>query len=324
VVKYWYTIDEGLNWIDPTNEIVIENLSNGVAYSMWYYAVTFTGSSPTYVADLTPAQGTPGAPTIGSITPATDGTSLSVAFAAPTSTGTSAITNYTYTIDNGSTYVVCAPAQTTSPLEIVGTALDNTYYVAIAAINDSGVGDTSTMVSALTFVPCFARGTKILTSKGYKRIETLRAGDLVDTLAHGMVPIHTIGWRMVVPARTLDERTPDHLYRCTPAAYPEVFEDLVLTWFHAVLHNTLHEPLESEVRAMYEGEVYMTEDMYRVPICLDPKAEVFVPAEEEFEIYNFALESEDRYENFGVRANGLLVESTSIRYMEELSGMTFL
>jgi hypothetical protein len=34
-------------------------------------------------------------------------------------------------------------------------------------------------------------------------------------------------------------------------------------------------------------------------------------------IYHFALENEDYYMNYGVYANGLLVESTSKRFMDE-------
>jgi titin len=326
VVKYWYSIDDGINWIDPTNTIVIENLSNGVDYSMWYYAVTYTGTSPTYVANVSPTQGAPSAPTIVTITPATDGTTLSVAFTAPASTGTSAITNYTYTTNNGSLYTVFNPVQMTSPLTISNTALGATYYVAIAAINGSGVGDTSAMVTVMTFVPCFARGTKIRTDKGYRCIETLRPGDMVETLKHKYVPIHTIGRRAVIPPR-YDARTPDHLYLCSPNAYKEVFEDLVMTGYHARLQRSLLPPMEAKVRALYDGKVFTTEDMYRVPICLDDRATVFIPdtdAAAEFDIYNFALEADDRYVNYGVYANGLLVESTSIRYMLELSQMEFM
>jgi hypothetical protein len=329
VVKYWYSIDYGVNWIDPTNEIIIENLTNGVEYSMWYYAVTFTGTSPIYVASIAPVQGAPGAPTIVAITPSTDGTTLSVEFTAPTYTGTTAITNYTYTTNNGALYTEFNPTQTTSPLTISGTVLEATYKVAIAAINDSGVGDTSTVVTVLTFVPCFATGTKILTNKGYKRIETLRPGDMVETLRDKFVPIHTIGRRAVIPPRDKTQRSPNHLFRCSPNAYPEIFEDLVMTGYHARLQPTISPALRAKVCALCKGQAFVTDGMYRVPICLDDRADVFIPDMDEtadagFDIYNFALDAKNRYMNYGVYANGLLVESTSIRYMTELSQMEFL
>ena len=40
-----------------------------------------------------------------------------------------------------------------------------------------------------------------------------------------------------------------------------------------------------------------------------------------FTIWHLALQNDDYYMNYGIFANGLLVESTSKRYMKELSGM---
>ena len=47
------------------------------------------------------------------------------------------------------------------------------------------------------------------------------------------------------------------------------------------------------------------------------------PYEEEgnFTIYHLALENENYYTNYGIYANGLLVESCSKRYLFELSNM---
>ncbi|NBT49674.1 MAG: hypothetical protein EBT07_18045, partial [Actinobacteria bacterium] len=62
----------------------------------------------------TPAAATaPAAPTINSITPGNG--SLSVAFTAG-SDGGSAITNYKYSTDGGSTFTAVSPAATTSPI----------------------------------------------------------------------------------------------------------------------------------------------------------------------------------------------------------------
>jgi hypothetical protein len=38
-------------------------------------------------------------------------------------------------------------------------------------------------------------------------------------------------------------------------------------------------------------------------------------------IYHFALENDDPYMNYGVYANGLLVETCSKRFLREYSGM---
>jgi hypothetical protein len=61
---------------------------------------------------------------------------------------------------------------------------------------------------------------------------------------------------------------------------------------------------------------YLTEDMYRLPACVDERTTVYEVAGVH-KIYHFALENEDYYMNYGVYANGLLVESTSKRFMDE-------
>jgi hypothetical protein len=46
--------------------------------------------------------------------------------------------------------------------------------------------------------------------------------------------------------------------------------------------------------------------------------------EREFPIYHIALENDDYYGNYGIWANGLLVETCSCRYLKEFSKMTIL
>ena len=41
-------------------------------------------------------------------------------------------------------------------------------------------------------------------------------------------------------------------------------------------------------------------------------------------IYHFALENDNYYNNYGIYANGLLVETCSKRYLKELSKMTLI
>jgi hypothetical protein len=63
--------------------------------------------------------------------------------------------------------------------------------------------------------------------------------------------------------------------------------------------------------------IYITGDKYRYPLCADDLAEPYNEIGK-FEIWHFALENDDFYSNYGVYANGLLVESTSIRYMKDV------
>jgi hypothetical protein len=78
------------------------------------------------------------APTIVSITPGDR--QLSVLFTPPASDAGSAISNYQYSIDGGTTYVAFSPAQTNSPLVISGLTNGTTYTVRIEAVTGVGPG----------------------------------------------------------------------------------------------------------------------------------------------------------------------------------------
>jgi hypothetical protein len=43
-----------------------------------------------------------------------------------------------------------------------------------------------------------------------------------------------------------------------------------------------------------------------------------------FNIWHIALDNNDYYMNYGIYANGLLVETCSKRYLKEFSGMTLI
>ena len=47
------------------------------------------------------------------------------------------------------------------------------------------------------FVPCFVKGSLILTPSGYRPVEDLKAGDIVNTLDHGPKPLVWVGKRLV-------------------------------------------------------------------------------------------------------------------------------
>ena len=72
-----------------------------------------------------------------------------------------------------------------------------------------------------------------------------------------------------------------------------------------------------------DKRLYMTDDKLRLFTYLDDKAEPY-PEEGTFTIYHLALENENYIGNYGIWANGLLVESCSKRYLAELSEMEFI
>jgi hypothetical protein len=164
---------------------------------------------------------------------------------------------------------------------------------------------------------CFLEGTKILTNNGYKKIEDLEKGDLVKTSLNDYKKVEMIGSKNIWnPA--LEDRVRDQLYVYRKAG--EVFEDLVLTGCHSVLVDNFASEEEKEKTKELLGANYVTEKKYRLPACLDKKSKVY-EKEGLHTIYNLALENDNYYNNYGIYANGLLVESCSKRYMKELSGM---
>jgi hypothetical protein len=71
------------------------------------------------------------------------------------------------------------------------------------------------------------------------------------------------------------------------------------------------------------GDVYVTDNKYRLPACVDERTSIYeIPGN--YKVYHLALENEDYYMNYGIYANGLLVETASKRSMKELSDMIFL
>ena len=174
---------------------------------------------------------------------------------------------------------------------------------------------------AETIIPiqCFKEGSKILTDQGYKLIQNLRKGDLVKTLNHGFKPIELIGKREIHhPA--LKERIKDQLYQCSQDDFEEVFEPLVITGCHSILVDNFVSNEQREKVIEVNGNTYVTDRKYRLPACADPRASIYeIPGN--YMIYHLALENNDYYMNYGIYANGLLVETCSKRYLKELSNM---
>ena len=165
---------------------------------------------------------------------------------------------------------------------------------------------------------CFKEDTKILTNKGYIPIQNLRKGDLVKTLNHDYVPISMIGYSEI-DNPICNKRIKDKLYKCSQNEYPEIFEDLVITGSHAILVDDFKEG-EREKTSEVLGRIFVTDNKYRLPACVDSRT-TFYEEGGKFTIYHIALENDNYYMNYGIYANGLLVETCSKRYLKELSDM---
>jgi surface protein len=175
---------------------------------------------------------------------------------------------------------------------------------------------------------CFKRDTKILclcqkTCKEiYMKIQELTPGTLVKTFKHGFVPISTIGYRNLHNSGD-SVRTRNRLYECSVKDYPELFENLVITGCHSILEDIVSHALQKELETENGGQLYTTDGKCRVMAFMDKRTKPF-PKKGAFEIWHFSLEHDDEYKNYGVYANGLLVETASKRMMKDYSDMTMI
>ena len=213
------------------------------------------------------------------------------------------------------------------------TATANTTLLLMASGFSGTSGNTVTNNNVGTFallpftaplappnVVCFKEGAQILTNEGYRSIQDLRKGDLIETVFHGFLPIDMIGKREIVHEAST-ERIKNQLYKCL---HSDVFDELVITGCHSILVEEFFSAEQREKTMEYnKGRVFITDDHYRLPAFLDDRASVYEPAGT-YTIYHLALENDDYYMNYGIYANGLLVETCSKRYLKENSNMTLI
>ena len=172
---------------------------------------------------------------------------------------------------------------------------------------------------------CFLEGTQILCFENeeevYRPIENLRKGDLVKTIYNGYMPICMIGTTLLYNPGN-DYRVANRLYKCSREKYPTLFEDLYITGCHSILVPWMTDDQWENTKAV-NGDVFVTDNHFRLVACADEKAEPF-NKDGFVNIYHIALEHDDILMNYGIYANGLLVESCSERNLRELSNMRIL
>jgi hypothetical protein len=130
--------------------------------------------------------------------------------------------------------------------------------------------------------------------------------------------VHSIGCTTFKNPDNAD-RGPNRLFKLTPANYPELTEDLIITGCHSRLVDKL-EPQQKARHLKLMKSLYMTTDKFRLMAFIDEKAEPYI-APGDHEIWHLALENENPVCNYGIYANGLLVETASIKTMTERFGL---
>ncbi len=189
-----------------------------------------------------------------------------------------------------------------------------TYLLDVGAPIYVEPGDTPIPPSVL----CFKQGTNILTynvknkKEEYREIQHLQVGDLVKTTDGKYKPINYI-MQSKIYNQSDDKVIKDRLYKCSRDAFPQLFEELIITGAHSILVKHLTDTERESIMEMY-GDIYVTDDHYRLPACIDARTNVY-KIDGIFDIYNFSLDNECIYGNYGVYANGLLVECTSKHHL---------
>ena len=145
-------------------------LTNGTTYTFTVTPSNTLGAGATSTATATPAT-TAGAPTISSVQ-SNDG-SLAVAFTAPSNNGGASVTNYKYSLNNGS-YQTISPPSTTSPFTIPGLTNGTSYSVKIRAVNGAGDGAESNAVAGTPLPDC--NPATPVSSGGFTRVTFTSVG----------------------------------------------------------------------------------------------------------------------------------------------------
>jgi len=172
---------------------------------------------------------------------------------------------------------------------------------------------------------CFKEGSKILCSVNgadtYVNVETLRPGMLVKTLKNGYVAVEIVGYSTIFNPGNKNRDT-NRMYVCPAKVYKEATADLYLTGPHSILVDNITDGQRVGITAVLK-KIFVTDGKYRLPVCVDTRASPY-PVQGTYNIWHFALANSNIYMNYGVYANGILVESSSIRYLRDKSNMTLI
>ncbi|MFG1605008.1 fibronectin type III domain-containing protein [Actinoplanes sp. NPDC049265] len=136
---YEVSLDDGAGWTALPGNRTVTGLTNGRAYTVRVRAVNSVGAGPASgSATVTPAPGTPGAPT--GLTATRGDASVTLAFTPPAGP----VTGYEVTTDDGATWAPLAAGGTVTSLAN-GTA----YTFRVRARNNAGPGPASAQATAV-------------------------------------------------------------------------------------------------------------------------------------------------------------------------------
>lgn len=164
----------------------------------------------------------------------------------------------------------------------------------------------------LTYSICFKEDSEILclidNKETYVKIQDMKPNMLVKTYNEGYVPIYSIGWFHLTNEVNEDgNRHPNGLFELTKEKYPQLTNNLVLTGRHSILVKDLN---KEEIIDHSFHKNWKIQEHYKLP-CFANKNAIQYQENGLFKIWSFCLKADDSSKNFGIYANGLLVESTN-------------
>jgi hypothetical protein len=164
---------------------------------------------------------------------------------------------------------------------------------------------------------CFKEGTQILayvTSnyETYVPIENIKDNMFIKTFKHGYKKV-----KYILKSRILNSSQPtiNKLFRMPKSEHPYLTDDLYITGSHAILYDTLSHTQKEHMHNLADKFKHIMD----YNLKLDGKHKLIAYYDEHFEecmedayfnIYHLVLESDTPDTNYGIYANGLLVEST--------------
>ena len=162
-------------------------------------------------------------------------------------------------------------------------------------------------------VICFKEGTKITclheeTQEEVERpIETIHTDTYVKTYKHGFIKVKKVSCRTLYnPKHT--EILKNRLYVCENfSGHEGLYEPLVMTGCHAILTDTITNK-QKQLMEEQLGTIFVTDDKYRLLSMYDDRVKPYCE-EGEHKIWHVCLDHHDPGMNYGIYANGLLVES---------------
>jgi hypothetical protein len=160
---------------------------------------------------------------------------------------------------------------------------------------------------------CFKEDTKIACLKDNMEtdifIQNLKSGDLVKTYNHGYLPVNVVGRNICYNPKNA-QRLKSRLFKLKKEKYPSLKEDLIVTGCHSILESTISQSKGEELMDINK-RIYTTDELIRLPAYLDDRSDPYVDECGDINVYHVAL-GNDEGRNYGIYANGLLVESCFI------------